>query len=1062
MNKILIIDDNKINLLALKSIVNINFPNFNVITCSSGIEGLKIAKEINPKVILLDIVMPDMDGYEVCMKLKSDTILANIPVILITAYKTDVDSRIKGFNAGADAFLTKPIEPTELRAQLHSMIRIREMEEALKIRNARLEDLLITQTEKIWKKERKYQNLVETIEEGVINLDANENFNYANQAAAHIFGYTVEELLSKNLKDVIAPEMINKVYQESKNRQLGVSSKYELIIIRKNGVKRIIKVTVTPKLNKENKFIGSSGIFFDITQQVNSVNELKNQYELTKLVSEISSIDQMCEAILNYLLSHRDIDAGGIYIVDEESKSLILKKSAGLNNEFIQNATYFDANSPQAKMVNKGKPIFKPYNKLIDNYKEGVRIKTGLKAIGIIPLLHKNKVIAAINLASYSYEEFSEHTIKILRYIPAQFGSAFARTIAENKLKQSEEKFRSFVENTNIAVYETNVEGDIIYANQASLKLGEFDTEEELYKKGAVAIYKNPNDRQRFIAEIKKHGKVVNFETQLITSKNKTISTIINATLLGDNLIGMIIDITERKKTEQELRKFKTISDTANYGTCIFDSKGKLLYVNNCFAEMHNYTADEIVGQNLTILHNEEQIPSLLESQNSLHREGYFTNIEVWHARKDATVFPTLMNAMTIFDEEKNEKYFSATAIDISDIIDYEKKLKYALQKSEEADSLKSSFLATMSHELRTPLTAIIGFSEIIDKEMPIDEIITLNQMINSSGIHLSKIIDDIFQLSLLESGELKVTQSDIQLIDLASKIKLSLDIESKNFDNKEIFMEFIPDKSNEELSINIDGEKLYHIVMNILNNAFKFSKDVINIKYGYKVIVKENQKHIQFFVQDMGIGIDQKYFNYIFEKFRQVEESHTRKYEGAGIGLTISKKLTDLLGGTISIKSELGKGSTFFVDIPIKISKKLFVSEESTITEDKINTLKGKTILIVEDEESNFALIEMVLKKFEAKTLWAKNGKEALDFIVYNQNIDLVIMDIRMPELDGYETSTKIRVINKNLPIIAYTAYALYGDEEKSLNAGCDDYLKKPAKASDLIKMIKKHIQKK
>ncbi|MBT7143010.1 MAG: response regulator, partial [Bacteroidetes bacterium] len=126
MNKILIIDDNKINLLALKSIVNINFPNFNVITCSSGIEGLKIAKEINPKVILLDIVMPDMDGYEVCMKLKSDTILANIPVILITAYKTDVDSRIKGFNAGADAFLTKPIEPTELRAQLHSMIRIRE------------------------------------------------------------------------------------------------------------------------------------------------------------------------------------------------------------------------------------------------------------------------------------------------------------------------------------------------------------------------------------------------------------------------------------------------------------------------------------------------------------------------------------------------------------------------------------------------------------------------------------------------------------------------------------------------------------------------------------------------------------------------------------------------------------------------------------------------------------------------------------------------------------------------------------------------------------------------
>ena len=231
MEKILIIDDKKSNLTAIKARLEDMFPGCEVLTAQSGINGIKIAKEKLPDVILLDIIMPDMNGFDVCKQLKSDVIVKHIPVILITAIQTDINSRIKGLESGADAFLTMPITAPEFFAQLNAMLRIKKAEDILRTEKRNLETLTNKQTKRLFETEEKFRTLIETIEEGIGNVDENEKFTYVNQTAANIFGYSKEEMTGKNLRELTSPEMFRKVLNQSSIRQKGKTGKYELAII---------------------------------------------------------------------------------------------------------------------------------------------------------------------------------------------------------------------------------------------------------------------------------------------------------------------------------------------------------------------------------------------------------------------------------------------------------------------------------------------------------------------------------------------------------------------------------------------------------------------------------------------------------------------------------------------------------------------------------------------------------------------------------------------------------------------------------------------------------------
>lgn len=386
-----------------------------------------------------------------------------------------------------------------------------------------------------------------------------------------------------------------------------------------------------------------------------------------------------------------------------------------------------------------------------------------------------------------------------------------------------------------------------------------------------------------------------------------------------------------------------------------------------------------------------------------------------------------------------------------------ERNLVKAKIKAEESDHLKSAFLANMSHEIRTPMNAILGFTELLtmpDSAITNEEKQSYIKLIHNSGNNLLHLIDDIIDVSKIEAGQLKIIQKEcdinkvlIEIFESYKEIK-----KQKGKDNIDLNLD-MPDENKDVVTIT-DPLRLNQIISNLLDNAFKFTDDGF-ITFGYEI---QKPNTFLFFVKDSGVGMDENKKEYVFERFRKIEDNKTKLYRGAGLGLAICKSLIELLGGKIWVESIQGTGSTFYFTLPHNKVKK---SKKKTDPSKNIESYQwyNKTILIAEDEPTNFYYIEEVLKKTGAKLLRATNGKEAIEMFKQHNETDLIIMDIKMPEMDGYEATKYIRKINKNIPVISQSAYAMPGDIEKGLLLGMNDYLTKPVKPKKLLSVLNKYL---
>jgi PAS domain S-box-containing protein len=518
--------------------------------------------------------------------------------------------------------------------------------------------------------------------------------------------------------------------------------------------------------------------------------------------------------------------------------------------------------------------------------------------------------------------------------------------------------------------------------------------------------------------------------------------------------------LIERKRGDEKLKftqnMLKTVIDKTETSLVVLDEKGFIIEVNEVFLQIiQQENVKLVIGRHISDFTFSDFQYKIISSLEECIKTGSINNIELPIYTNSQTEIFILINGVLI--EKLGEKNIYLIARDITARKKYEQELKYAKMKAEEANRLKSAFLANLSHEIRTPLNAITGFSSIItDDNLPRAQRLECAQHIQESSDTLLNLIDDIIEVSKIVAQQIKVNKTICYVNSILDD--LFLNFAQKRDTAKKEAIEISLKKSNPKSNFHIlsDPFRLKQILNNLLDNALKFTENG-TIEFGYSI--KENS-FIEFFVQDTGIGISEEKINVIFDWFRKVSDTDEKLYRGSGIGLTISNSLAGLLGGELKVKSKVNQGSLFSFKIPLEFDSKDNLDEKTKLitSSDPLN-FGGKTILIAEDEDTNFHFLKIALLKNNFRILRAKTGKEAIEW-VKKEKVDIVLMDIKMPILDGSAATKAIKEILPELPIIAQTAYAMHNEREKILEAGCDDYISKPITLSVLLTIISKNLK--
>jgi Signal transduction histidine kinase len=391
-----------------------------------------------------------------------------------------------------------------------------------------------------------------------------------------------------------------------------------------------------------------------------------------------------------------------------------------------------------------------------------------------------------------------------------------------------------------------------------------------------------------------------------------------------------------------------------------------------------------------------------------------------------------------------------------------EKELQKAKEKALSSERLKSAFLANMSHAVRTPMNAIIGFSELVGIEgVSSAKKSEYVKIINEKGHQLLTLIDDIIEISKIESGKLDLNYTQVNIDEFLNEI-FSIFLQRKIKVGKELVEIILEKNSLEEFGmIQTDSGRLQQIINNILSFSLSNTSKGY-IKFGYNI---KDAKIIEFFITDTGIGLNKDDQKLLFDYFWEFEDITHQRISENGLGLTIAKNLLEMLGGKITFTSELNKGNEFVFTLPIekpgKVSKTSLLKEiKSTSRLEKLEPIwKDKVILVVEDDEVNYQFIEALLEKTQVQLLHAEDGDQALELCKTISKIDLILMDIKLPEKNGYQITREIKAIRSDIPIVAQTAFSVIEVKDKCLESGCVDIISKPIEIELFLSVVNQYL---
>ena len=503
----------------------------------------------------------------------------------------------------------------------------------------------------------------------------------------------------------------------------------------------------------------------------------------------------------------------------------------------------------------------------------------------------------------------------------------------------------------------------------------------------------------------------------------------------------------------QERETLEVLLENMPFYIFFTDRKHQYLRINSLMAGLLRVShPQKAIGRTNDEFFSKRVARKMLEEDRAIMETGTpIYNRAVFFEDKGVDGFWMEQNKIPIRDERGVITMIVGIFKDVSDKVKIENELKRARDRAEQSDQLKTSFLANMSHEIRTPMNGILGFANLLrDADLSDEQRNLFLQHIDRSSKQLLNIIDDIIDISKIESGQLKISNRPVHINETMDEIYSSFfhRIRGDAPGQQKVAFTLKKDVVSTVFTVVVDDFRLTQIFNNLIGNAIKFTNEG-QITFGYNL--KAN-RYIEFFVSDSGIGIEEEKLTLIFDRFGQVNPIKNYQPSGTGLGLPISKSLVNLMGGELWVESEVGKGSTFRFTLPLVIEE---VREEpQVLISNKSYDWSKRCILIAEDEDLNWLFIREMLRKTEAEIIRAKTGLEAVD-LVHKKKPDVILMDIKMPEMNGIEATRKIREFNPDVPIISQTAFVMAEEKEESMLAGSNHFVTKPLDRTIIMELI-------
>ncbi|KAF0237046.1 MAG: hypothetical protein FD181_2247 [Prolixibacteraceae bacterium] len=628
---------------------------------------------------------------------------------------------------------------------------------------------------------------------------------------------------------------------------------------------------------------------------------------------------------------------------------------------------------------------------------------------------------------------------------------------AQLLLNKSEKRFQNLFQNHSVVKLIIDPEnGNIVEANDAASGFYGW-TVGELKKMNIAQINTLQAAAWKKVTESVLALKKTSYEFKHRKADGSKVDVEVfssNVDIDGKQFIhNIILDISEKKTAKEELlihqQLLASVMDTQKELICRFLPDTTLTFVNKAYCKIFGKTEAGLLGRKFLELVPESSWVDILSNLKKLNEENPQITYEVPAFKPDGSVMTIEWTDIAIFNENGGLMEFQSVGRDITEKLITLNELIIAKEKAEESDKLKTAFINNISHEIRTPLNGILGFGQFMaESELNRAERVEMLGHVQNSANRLMNTVTDYMDMARIVSGTMEKHLKDFNLQLLFEEI---IDNKKQLNSNKKINLEIEIPPGTAGLTVNTDIEFIVKIMGKLLDNAFKFTQQG-SIRCGYKI----KPGFVEFFVRDTGKGISSDKLELMFKMFIQEDPSMSRGYEGSGLGLAIARGLTTILGGEINVASVIGEGSEFTFTIPVHNSEKPAPADAL-----KTNQIKNKVkpfVLIAEDDEFNYEYLAVVLKSNGFNHVHAINGAEAIDLCRQHPEISIVLMDIKMPVMNGIEATKQIREFRPELPIIAITAYAQTGDKHRFIEAGCNDYVAKPIKKDELIKVINKY----